>query len=174
MANPAIPRDHVHALSEACAEQGDEFRNVATRLLKEQKRLLSFFNKNLPAAEAQTGEVSVYLFSVIVRIFDQCGGSLRKVNGKQINAAAGRIQGAMDKLLPFDETFPERVREMDWRAQPNILDEALWALFERDEIKDEEVDVPKDQAGLIFMMLWVATEALNDAWKAPAKADWLN
>ncbi|MED5374697.1 MAG: hypothetical protein VX899_27005 [Myxococcota bacterium] len=170
MANAAIDRDTVHTLSEACAEDGERFRAIATRLLKEQKRLLSFYNQNLPAIDAQTGEVSLYLFSVVVRIFDQMGGRLSKVNGKQINAAAAKVQGVVDQLLPFDKEFPERVRAIEDRAQPHILDEALWALFERsDEDKQEgEVDVDPTKAGMIFMMLWVATEALDAAWKPPA------
>lgn len=167
MANPAIDRDTVHRYSEDCAEQGDAFRSVAQRLLREQKRLLNFYNKNLPAVDAQTGEVSLYLFSVVVRIFDRSGGRLGKVNGKQIEAATVRIGSVMDQCLPFDEGFPERVRAVEWRAQPHILDEALWALFERDERKEEEVNVPLDKAGLIFMMLWASTEALDSAWRPP-------
>ncbi len=170
MPNAAIDRDTVHALSEACAEDGERFRAIATRLLKEQKRLLSFYNQNLPAVDAQTGEVSLYLFSVVVRIFDQMGGRLSKVNGREINAAAARVKGAVDQVLPFDDGFGDRVRALDWRAQPHILDEALHALFERDdeELKENEVDVDPNKAGAIFMMLWVATEALDASWRPPA------
>ncbi|MFT5585503.1 MAG: hypothetical protein ACI9VR_003095 [Cognaticolwellia sp.] len=169
MPNAAIDRDTVHTLSEACAEDGERFRSVATRLLKEQKRLLSFYNQNLPAVDAQTGEVSLYLFSVVVRIFDQMGGRLAKVNGREINAAAARVKGAVDQCLPFDDGFPDRVRAQEWRAQPHILDEALHALFERDEeeIKEAEVDVDPVKGGTIFMMLWVATEALDASWRPP-------
>lgn len=167
MPNLAIPRYDVHHIAEACAEDGDVYRGTATRLLKQQRRLLNFFKANLPAMSAQTGEVSVYLFSVIVQIFEKYGGTLSKVNGRQINEAAARVQGVVESLLPFDGAFPERVRGLDWRAQPFVLDEALWALFERDKKRDGEVDVPDDEAGLIFLMLWVATEALDSAWRAP-------
>jgi len=167
MPNPAIPRYDVHRISEACAEDGDRYRGTATRLLKQQRRLLNFFKKNLPAMDAQTGEVSVYLFSVVVQIFEQYGGSLSKVNGRQIDAAAVRVQGLIDQVLPFDAGFADRVRAIEDRAQPNILDEALWALFERDQKKDGEVDVAEQQGGLIFLMLWVAAEALDTAWRPP-------
>ncbi len=168
MGNPHIPRDDVHAWSEQAAEAAELFKGTATRLLRSQKRLLNFYNQNLPATDGQTGEVSVYLLSVVVRLFDRAGGRLNKVNGAQINRAAAKIGGLTDTLLPFDEGFPERVREVADRAQPHILDEALWALFERDEKKEGEVTVDPEQSGLIFLMLWVATEALDDAWKPPA------
>lgn len=169
MPNAAIDRETVHALSEACADDGERFRSVATRLLREQKRLLSFFNQNLPAVDAQTGEVSLYLFSVVIRIFDQMGGRLSKVSGREINAAAARVQSAVEAVIPFDEGFPERVRTQAWRAQPHILDEALHALYERDpeELKEAELEVDLNKSGAIFMMLWVATEALDASWRPP-------
>ena len=73
----------------------------------------------------------------------------------------------MDQVLPFDGGFADRVRTIEDRAQPHILDEALWALFERDQKKDGEVDVAEQQGGLIFLMLWVAAEALDSAWRPP-------
>ena len=167
MGNPHIPRDDVHRWSEEAADAEQLFKGTATRLLRGQKRLLNFYNKNLPATDGQTGEVSIYLLSVVIRIYDRAGGRLNKVNGAQINAAASKIGGMTDALLPFDDDFPSRVREVADRAQPHILDEALWALFERDEKKDGEVNVDPEQAGLIFLMLWVATEALDQAWKPP-------
>lgn len=168
MANPHLSREDVHRWSEEASDAGELFRGTATRLLREQKRLLNFYNANLPAMDPATGQVSVYLLSVVVRIFEQAGGRLRKVSGKQIDAAAAKIQGHVDAVAPFDEGFPERVRQIEDRAQPHILDEALWALFERDEkTKEEEVDVEPGQAGLIFLMLWLATEALDEAWTPP-------
>lgn len=168
MANPHLSREDVHRWSEEASDAGEMFRGTATRLLREQKRLLSFYNANLPAMDPATGQVSVYLLSVVVRIFDRAGGRMRKVSGKQIDAAAAKIQSHVEAVAPFDDGFPERVRAIEDRAQPHILDEALWALFERDEkTKDEEIDVPPEQAGLIFLMLWLATEALDEAWTAP-------
>ena len=167
MANPAIPRDDVHRWSEEAGEAGELFKGTATRLLRSQKRLLSFYNKNLPATDAQTGQVATYLMAVVVRIFDQAGGRMQKVNGRQIDAAAAKVNAAVEGVLPSDEGFPERVREVEDRAQPHILDEALWALFERDDKKEGEVDVQGNEAGLIFLMLWVATEALDSAWRPP-------
>ena len=171
MPNLAIPRYDVHSIAESCAEDAEVYRGTATRLLKQQRRLLNFFKANLPAMSAQTGEVSVYLFSVIVQIFEKYGGTLSKVNGRQIDDAAARVQGSVQALLPFDASFPERVRSLEWRAQSAVLDEALWALFEREKKKDGEVDVADDQAGLIFLMLWVATEALDSAWRQPANME---
>jgi hypothetical protein len=167
MPNPAISRDDVHRLAEACSDVGADFQRVATRLLAEQRRLTRFLKQNVGSLDGQSGEVALYLYAVIVRIFEQYGGRLRKVSGQHINRASDRVNGITGDLLPFDRGFPERVRAIAWRAQPHILDEALWALFERDEKEEGEVDVAYQQAALLFLLLWVATEALDVNWASP-------
>lgn len=170
--NPEIPREHVHALSEACANLGGEFQPVARRLLEDQARLLRFFKANLGDMPGQSGEVSLYLLAVVVRIFQQCGGRLGKVGPKEIGDATRRIQAHAGTLFPADAAFPERVRGVTGRAQPHILDEALNALFEREERRADEVELDPDAAARVFLMLWAATEALDDAWSAPPDAPW--
>ena len=149
-----------------------DFQPVARRLLEDQARLLRFFKSNLPQMENQAGEVSLYLLAVIVRIFEQCGGRLKRIGPAEIEAATAVIQGAAGTLLPAGDDFPARVREVSGRAQPHILDEALNALFEREERKEQEVDLGPPQAALVFLMLWAAVEALDRGWTAPGAPDW--
>ncbi len=170
--NAVISREHVHQLSEACATLGASFQPVAKRLLEDQARLLRFFKGNLPQMDGQAGEVSLYLLAVVVRIFDQCGGKLARVGPGEIDLATKKIAAATRGLLPWDDGFPDRVRAVADRAQPHILDEALNALFEREEKKDNEVDLDLEQAGRVFLMLWAATEALDAAWRAPTAPAW--
>lgn len=170
--NPVLPREHVHQLSEQCAAEIARFQSVAKRLLDSQPRLVRFFRDNMPAMPGQSGEVSLYLLGVILHIFTASGGKLGKVGDAEIQAATRRILGQAKGWLPGTAEFPGRVRSVEDRRQPHILDEALHALFERPEKRAEEVDIPLDQAALMFLMLWAATEALDEAWKAPVKADW--
>ncbi len=167
MANPAISRDEVHALAEACSDAGADFQRVAGRLLKEQRRLTRFFEQNVGALGGQSGEVALYMYAVILRIFEQYGGRMRKVTGAVVNQASARVNEVAATLTPFDDDFPARVRGVDWRAQPHVLDEALWALFERDDKEEGEVDVEHEQGALLFLLLWVATEALDASWSSP-------
>jgi len=168
MSNPAIPRDEVHTLAEACAEATDSFRNTAQRLLKGQKRLTNFMQKNMVHLEPETREVVLYMYAVSLRVFEQKGGRMKKVSGSEINAVSTRVNEALAGLTPFDKGFPERVRGQDWRAQPHLLDECLWALFEKAEKEEGEVDVPPEQAGLMFLLLWVSIESLDANWSAPS------
>ena len=169
MPNPAIPRDEVHALAEACADATDTFRNTAQRLLKGQKRLTNFIQKNMVHLEPETREVVLYMYAVTLRIFEQKGGRLKKVSGGQIDAVSARVNETLAELTPFDTTFPERLRTVSTRAQEHLLDECLWALFEKEEKEEGEVDVDPNQAGLMFLLLWVAVETLDGNW-TPATA----
>ncbi len=167
MANPPISREDVHELAEACSDMGADFQRVATRLLKGQRRLTKFFEKNVGQLGGQSGEVALYMFAVILRIFEAYGGRVRKVAGRQIDEASDRVNGVVALLQPFDEAFAERVRTVEWRAQPHVLDEALWALFEREDKIEGEVDVEPEQGALLFLLIWVATEAVDACWTSP-------
>lgn len=170
-AHPVIPRDVVHALSEACAD-APAVEAQARRALDRQPRLVRFFKANLPQMSGQAGEVSLYLLSVIIRIFEGAGGQLGRVGANEIEAATRRIGGHRG-LLPGDAGFPDRVRAVPGQPQPHVLDEALWALFEREKNLEKEVDIPPDQSALLFLLLWAATDALDAAWHPPAAPSWL-
>jgi len=169
MANLAIPREQVHDLAEACSDAGDAFQSSAGRLLKEQRTLSRFFEKNFAEMGPVPGQVSLYMLSVVIRIFEQVGGRLKKVNGQLISESASRIQEAATDC-PSDTPFPEWAKSVEWRAQPHILDEVIWALYEREdeEEKEEEVKMDDGQSAMIYMMLWAAVEALDARWSPPS------
>lgn len=168
MPHPAIPRDEVHTIAESCGEHLDQFQPVASRLLREQKPLVNFLRKNAAHIGGQEGEVTVYMLAVILRIFEQIGGRMHKASASDAQAAADRISAIADQLLPFDKELPARIRAVEWRAQPHVLDEVLWALYERTEKKEGEVDVDPKKAALIALSLWACTEALDQSWRPPA------
>lgn len=174
MSNPAISRPQVHRLSEACSADQDGFKSTATRLVKSQRRLSRFIEESFSGLEIDpqirfvTAQVAVYMLSVSLRVYEQVGGRMRKVTTDDINAATARIQAVADQVLPADAGMPARARGVEWRAQPHLLDEILWALFERGNKREEEVDLPPDIAALVYMTLWVSIEAIDANW-TPAK-----
>ena len=169
MTNPAISRDRVHALAEACSDEGEEFQSTASRLIKHQRRLSRFFEQNVGPMGPMAAQVGLYMLSVSMRIFDQVGGRMDKVTGGTLNEAAAKIQEEAARLLPADDGFLARAKGVEWRAQPHLLDEILWALFEREEKNEGEVDLEPDKAALVYLMLWAAVECLDANWRAPAE-----
>lgn len=166
MANPYIPRATIHAWSEAIGAAPAQHQTALTRLLREQRRLGKFIEENRASMHPATGHVAMYLVGVVVRMFDLAGGRLSGATWEQVRAASARVQAAVPELLPLDDGFPERVRKVEWRAQPHILDEALMALFEREK-KEDETDLASEEAAKAFFLLWVATEVLDQNWLPP-------
>jgi hypothetical protein len=169
MANPAIPRDQVHTFAEACSDEAEAFNPTATRLVKDQRRLSRFFEQNMDAMDPMAAQVALYMLSVSLRVFEQVGGRMKKVNGADLAAAGARVNAQLEAIFPADAGFGERAKAAD-RAQPHLLDEILWALYERDgeDKKDAEVDLEPEQSAMVYLLLWTAVEALDANWGAPA------
>jgi len=167
MSNAYLPRDQVHAWSDAIGNQSPTEQSALARLLKQQRRLTKWLEENAGNMELATAQVSVYLFGVLARMFDLAGGRLGAVSWEQIRAAEAKVGAVVGQVLPSDDGFAARVRIMEWRAQPHILDEALLALFEREPGEDEPVALSDAESAKVFFMMWVATEALDASWHPP-------
>ena len=166
MPSPMIPRERVHAWSESIGREPTEHQAALQRLLKSQRRISRFVEENAENLNMATGGVAMYMIGVILRLFDLAGGQLRSATWAQVRAAEARVQAAVPELLPLDDGLPARARAIGWRAQPHILDEALMALFER-KPKEGEEELDQIEAFKVYMLMWVATEALAENWKAP-------
>ena len=167
MANTAIPREEVHAYAEACSDEGEAFNPTATRLVKEQRRVSRFFEQNMGSMDPMAAQVALYMLSVTLRIFERAGGRMKKVNGASLSAASAKVNAQLESIFPADDGFSERAKAAD-RAQPHILDEVLWALYEREDDKKEgEVDLDPTQSAMVYLLLWTAVEALDANWAGP-------
>lgn len=164
--NAYIPRAIVHDWSEAIGDAPAAHQAALTRLLKDQRRLTRFIEENAANLQPMTAGVSVYLTGVIVRMFDLGNGRLKAATWDQIRRAEAKVNAAIPSLMPLDMTLPERVRAVEGRAQAHILDEALMALFTR-EPEEEEANLDPLETVKTFLLLWVATEVLDENWQPP-------
>ena len=94
---------------------------------------------------------------------------LRRVNQTSIDEATRVVRAQQAALLPIGEGFVERAKAAE-RSQPHLMDEVLWALYERedDELREQEADLSDVQKVQIYFMLWIAVEALNRKWRPAA------
>lgn len=166
MPNAYLPRPIVHAWSEEIGNETANHQAALTRLLRGQRRLVRWVVENAEHLDGPTIGVTQYLVGVIARMFDLAGGRLKAATWEQVRDSEARVLEAVAPLLPFDDGFAERVRTVAWRAQPHILDEALYSLFDRAPAEsEEELDAVK--AGKVFLLMWVATEVLDANWTPP-------
>lgn len=176
MVQPIISREEVHRYAEACSDDAVAYQPIAARLMREQKRLARFIEQNAKALGANESQVALYMASVCLRVFDCVGGRMDKVPGRDLDAAAARVSAVVESLLPFDDQLPTRVRQIEWRAQPHLLDEILWALYEREDAKEGEEKkgegedpgkLDPEKAALLFLTMWPMVEAMSVNWHAP-------
>jgi hypothetical protein len=170
MTNPAISREVVHRFAEACSDEGDAFQPVAMRLVKQQRRLSRYFEQNGQPLGPIPTQVAIYMLSVSMRVFEQVGGRMRKVSGDDIAAAQAKVEAHLDSLMPADTGLGARAKAIEGRAQPHLLDEVIWALYERPEEdqKEDEQKVDPALSAMIYILLWTAIEALDSCWSPPA------
>jgi hypothetical protein len=163
--NALMPRTQVHAWSEDIGARADDHRAPITRLIRDQRRLSKFVEENAASLGPATAGIAVYLIGVVLRMFDLAGGRLRNVTWDDVREAERRVQDQVDRLLPVDDGLVARARAIP-RAQAHILDEALYALFERPPIEGEP-EIGGPEALKTYLLMWVATEALDKNWTPP-------
>jgi hypothetical protein len=167
MPNPFIPRAQVHEWSERIGDDPTNHQTSLSRLLKEQRRLSKFIEENAESMQPGTGMVANYLVGVIARMFDLAGGRLKSATWEQVREAEAKVGAAIPGLLPIGDGFTDRVRKVADRAQPHILDEAIFALFERPK-KQDEPDLADAEKAKILFLVWVAIEVLDANWRPPS------
>ncbi len=114
-----------------------------------------------------TAGVCLWLTGVIARLFDLAGGRIKGATWAQVREAERRVGAAVGDILPLDDGFKDRLRAVEWRAQPHILDEAIMALFERDR-KEAEEELDDAESLKILLLMWVITDVLDGNWRPPA------
>jgi len=173
MSKSFFPRELVHQWSDEIGDNPEGHRVALQRLLRDQRRIAKFIQENAASLGPTTGGVGLYLLGVIARMFDMAGGRLKSPSWGQIRAAEKRIASVVPQLMPVDDDFPTRLRAIEWRAQPHILDEAIMSLFDRDEEDLEEDEQPLDQVECVklLFLVWVAIEVMDANWKAPKSFD---
>lgn len=161
-----LSREIVHTHSEACSDMGEAFQSIAMRITKAQSPLLKYLEGQFASFDPISGQIAMYMATVCVRVFEETG-MLKRVNAGDIRRAEAKIRENLKALLPADDGFSARAKDLD-RAQPHLMDEILWALYDRDEEEklEEEPSLAAKQSAQIYIFLWIAVEALNSKWKA--------
>ena len=77
-------------------------------------------------------QIAMYILKVCMRVFEQSGGDMRKVNTQDIRDAEAKIKPLLSPSSSAGDGFSERAKAVE-RSQPHLMDEVLWALFDRAE-----------------------------------------
>jgi len=164
---PLIPRALVHEWSETIGAQASTEQSNLTRIMKDNRRLSRFVEENFESLDEATRSVAMYLVGVVARIYEKAGGRMRIATWDQLRAATAKVEGQIGALLPLDDGFVARCHALTDRAQPHIVDEAVYALFERPS-RPDEAQTPATERLKLLLLMWVANEVCAVNWTPPA------
>jgi hypothetical protein len=167
MPHALIPRATVHAWSDEIAERLEQHQTSLQRLMKDQRRLTRFIEENREQMTPQTAGVCMYMTSVIARMFEMAGGTLRSGTWEQVRAASAKVAAGAKACLPLDDGFIDRFHALPDRAQAHILDEAAMVLLQV-RSGDDAQDLDNTEALKVLFVSWVVTEVLDACWRPPA------
>lgn len=91
------------------------------------------------------------------------GGTVGEVTATELRAARRRVENLLVRMEGATGTFVERARSVQ-RAQPHLLDEVLYALFER---RSPDSSLSDAERAEIYRRVWVAIEAVAGRWTPP-------
>ena len=88
-----IPRDEVHQHSRSSVPIWVKpFNQLPMRPSKRQKRLMKYLEEQFASFDPLAGQIAMYMASVCMRVFEQSGGDMRKVNTQDIRDAEAKIK----------------------------------------------------------------------------------
>ncbi len=157
MSNPYIPRQQVHDWVDDIDQNKGKHKQAINFLLQTQRRLSKFAATQGGKVQIGSRRTKLFIQGVVLRIFDLAGGKVAKVTDEHIRDAEKKVSAAVDQCLPLDEGFIVRMRGVEGRAQPHLLDECGVSIFD-----DEELD--KGEMAKMFLLVWVVVEAMDAAW----------
>jgi uncharacterized protein (TIGR02266 family) len=161
MGNAYIPREQVHAWSEEIGKNPAAQRPRCMEILQGQPKLRLFLDENLGKMSGSGSEFASRLVDVCLLVFYVSGGSLNQVTWEAVRAVSNKVQASANALLPPDAELPQRLRQIEDRAQPHLLDEIAMILFESD------CGLARGDAFRCLLIAWLTVEVLDAAWVPP-------
>ncbi|MFK7930783.1 MAG: hypothetical protein AB8H79_21550 [Myxococcota bacterium] len=157
MANAYIPREPIHAWVEDIDTNKAAHKPALKLLLSKQRPLSRYVHDGVSAIGLERKSTVMFIAGVLLRVFDLAGGKVKKVSADDLREAEGIVTAWVPQVVPPDEGFSGRVRAVEGRAQPHLLDECLVDLFDNPELTSVE-------SAKLFFLVWIAVEALDRAW----------
>ncbi len=159
-----IPDDLVEAAWEEVAVMPEDKAALEIdRLSKAQPALLAFVFADTEQLSHEAHELAVYMFFVILRVFEKhFGKKLKQVDVQTITRLQKEIEETMESLGNADEKALESAAIAQNEAQPFVIRYVVETLFEPDDEEEQgESELTEEDQGALFLTMKTVTDALN-------------
>jgi hypothetical protein len=133
------------------------------KVTKRQPALLAYVMASTRECGEDAQELAVYLFFVVLRMFDQLPGHrLKRVSITQVERRAAENEAMLERLGGAHERFLERAAHVQAESQPHVLRYLTEAILKGE---DPEVELTEEESGLLFLVLKTVVDLLDGACK---------
>ncbi len=166
-----IPNELVEETwQEVGSGSAEQARELINRIGKCQSNLLSFVIVFTEDLGVDAHELSLYLFTVIYRVFEKAAfGRIRQLKQREIEAAYEGNEKFCERYLAAHERFLAKAAESIAMPQPFVMKYLIEALFEAPEQEEDPVVLSEEDSGQIFLVLKTAIDLLADATSPAAR-----
>lgn len=161
-----IPEDLVTRTWQAMSQLSSaQARREMAGIGRQQPELLAFILGSVMDCRPEVQELTVYLFSVIHKIFNQSTKKkLRPVTAAKIERRLTRNEEHLDRLTAAHPRFQERAAHQETGPQPHVVQYLMDAIMELPD-EEEPIILTEEEIGTLYIVLKTAIDLLNDEWE---------
>ena len=161
---PVIPEDIVeNTWREVASFASRDAWRAMEKVTQRQPALLAYVMAETRDCGSDAQELAVYLFFVVLRMFDQLPGHrVKRVSIQQVERRAAENEAALERLADAHERFLERTAQVQAESQSHVLRYLTEAILEGE---DPEVELTEEESGLLFLVLKTVVDLLDRACK---------
>ena len=147
---------------QACAQASPAEAQVGmAKLGRQQPALLAYVLAVSETLSPAAGELLVYIFFVITRMFYASGPKVRRVSPATIEKREVEIETRLSALQGSHEAFMERAALLLSSRQPHVFRYAVEAIIEAPSAEFDPVPLTPEEQGTLFLALAIAITVLD-------------
>lgn len=144
----------------------DQIVKAMGRVSKSQPRLLDFMMEFVQDLDNEVKELAIYMFFVIVRIFQKSTPkTIKKISTQKIIKCYEKNEDLIQSLEGVHEKFFDRIARVQLSSQPWVMKYVVETLFEAPEEADP-VELTEEDTGFLFLLFKTVVDLLDKAVRA--------
>jgi len=162
-----IPEEIVEKTWQEVADfSPDRAKKEMMKIGNSQPELLAFVTESSKEMGREMGELAIYMFLVVYRMFQESHGKIKKISSEEIIECHEHNEGLLERLEGTHEKFLDRVARVQTSNQPYVVKYVVDALMEDNEGEDA-VALTDEQKGFLFLLLKTVIDVLDQKGMKP-------
>ena len=138
----------------------DRAKKEMMKIGNSQPDLLTFVTELTKEMSREVGELAIYMFLVVYRMFQGAHGKIKRISSEEIIECYEHNEGLMERLEGAHEEFLDRIASVQTSRQPYVVKYVVDALMEDDE-GEEAMALTDEQKGFLFLLLKTVIDVLD-------------